>query len=117
MTIIYGVDTDKPFTPVDVREAIIGCFIEAHGEVLEQDLGSLVEEVGKEEFEKMKEINIRQLVRNFFEATYGDFENPTKEALIAVCDKLADFAKSFRQPEIIKKHYGEIMQLVNKLEK
>lgn len=115
MTLIYGVDTDQPFTPTDVREAIIKCFVAAHKKVLEQDLGSLAEEMGKDEFEKIKKINISQLVRNFFEATYGDFEKPTKESLIAVCDRLADFAKSFRQPEIIKKHYDEIMVLVNKL--
>ena len=115
MTIIYGVDTDKPFTAIDVREAIIKCFVVAHKEVLEQDLSSLAEEMGQEEFEKMKEVNVRQLVRSFFEATYGDFENPTKESLIAVCDKLADFAKSFRQPEIIKKHYEEIIGLIKKL--
>lgn len=45
----------------------------------------------------------------------GDFDKPTKEDIFKVLEELKEFAKNFRNPEIIKKHYGEIMQLVEKL--
>ncbi len=54
------------------------------------------------EFERMKRINVEILVRRFFQETGGDFENPTKESLVNVCDNLAEFSKSFRSPKIVK---------------
>jgi len=115
MAIIYGVDTDKQVTPEQVRDAVIECFKQAHSAVLKSDFGKYVEEMKQEEFEKLKEINVAQMVRGYFKEVGGDFEKPTKEMIIKVCDKLAEFAENFRAHDIIKKHYGEIMQLVNKL--
>ena len=116
MVIIYGVDTEKPITPKDVRDAIVRCFVEAHGEILDLMRGTgSATSVSDEDFEKMKKMNVKELIRGFFQEAGGDYENPTKESLIAVCDRLAEFAKNFRKPEVIEKHYGEIMQLMEKL--
>ena len=115
MTRIYGVDPDKKVTPVMVRDAIIRCFVLAHRDVLEKmkeygDVGS------KQEFEKTKKLDVEILIKKMFSEVGGDFDNPTRESIVKVCDKLAEFSKSFRRPEIIKRHYGEIMKLINKME-
>ena len=115
MTEIYGVDISKTITPVMVRDAIIGCFLAAHKEVLD-----LMKEYGtfksEEEFKKMKSLNVEYLIRGIFSDIKADFNNPTKEDLVKVIARLADIAKNFRNPEIVKKHYGEIMTLIDKLE-
>lgn len=113
--IIYGVDTGKPVTPVDVRDAVVECFTQAHKDVLEKQMSALTGVMAPEEVEKIKKLSIRKMIRDYFGEVGGDFEKPTKKSIIAVCDKLADFAKQYRSPEIIKEHYGEIMELVNKL--
>ena len=115
MVFIYGVDTEKPITPENVRDAVVACFTKAHSEVLEQQMSELAQTLSTEEFEKIKKLSVSDMTRSYFGEVGGDFENPTKESIIAVCDKLAEFAKQYRSPEVIKKHYGEIMQLVNKL--
>lgn len=115
MAIIYGVDTDKQFTAEDAREAIARCFTEAHNAVMEEYMRDIDKDATSEELEEMKKINVRQIVRDCFKKTGGDFDNPTKESIIAMLGKLKEFAANFRNQEIIKKHYGEIMELVSKL--
>ena len=112
MSIIYGVDTTKPVTPYDVRDAIVECFILAHSEALD-DLKNYGKELTPIEFENIKEIDIRQLMRNFFSEVGGDYENPTKESIQGVIGKLKEFSVNFRNPEIIEKHASEIAELVN----
>lgn len=102
---IYGVDPDAPLTPLMVRDAIVECFWEAHC----MDTGIAEEE---------KELNksyCKSLVEKAFKDSGGDFSDPTKESVIACTQQLASFAKSFRDPSIIERHYKEIMKLVNKL--
>ena len=68
--------------------------------------------------EKPNEIGreyIKETVINYFIKVHGDFEEPTKEDILKVLDELKGFADGFRSPEIVEKHYMEIMQLVNKL--
>ena len=112
--VIYGVDSSKEVTPAMVKGAILECFSQAHSEVLE-----LMEDYykfsSKEEFEKMKKMNVEFVVKSKFEEVDADFENPKKEDLTRVIDKLAELAANFREPEAIKKHYGEIMLLIEKL--
>jgi len=115
MPIIYGVNTEKPITLMNVRDAIIECFKQAHAEVLEQNYKEVAGGMSEEDFGKLKELNVTQLIRNFFEEVGGDYNEPTKEMLVAVCNKLAEFARKFRGEEIIKKHYGEIMVLLDKV--
>jgi len=109
--IIYGVDTCATVTPPMVRDALISCFKEAHAKELE-DLRSYVN-VTDEEFEKMKEMDVKTLIVTYFAQTGGDFENPTKASMMAVIEKLADFAKNFRDQKVVAAHYENIMKLIN----
>lgn len=112
---IYGVDVSKKVTPLMVRDAIIKCFISAHKEVLDnmKEYGSFK---SRDEFERIKKLNVEYLIRALFSEDGKDFENPTKEDLIQVVSKLAEIAVQFRSPEIVKRHYNEIKQLIEKLE-
>lgn len=112
--LIYGVDPSKKVTSLMVRDAIIKCFTQAHKHIVD-DIKKCDESMSKEELEKMKKINTEMLVKRFFDEISGDYENPTKEDLKKICDKLAEFSTCFRRPETIKKHYGEIMQLMEKI--
>ena len=103
---LYGVDLDKPITPLIVRDAIIECFYKAH--CMDAQLSS-----GKDP--EIDKIYCGTIVKKAFKDTGGDFDKPTKESIMKVLGRLAEFAKTFRNPEIIKKHYNEIMELVNKL--
>ncbi len=111
---IYGVDTSKKVTPIMVRDAIIDCFKQAHDEIL-QTMKEYYEFKSEKEFEELKHLNVKFLVESKFEEVGGDFENPSKRDLIKVIDKLAEYASHFRRPEIIKKHYDEIMKLIRLL--
>jgi hypothetical protein len=110
---IYGVDLSKKITPLMVRDAIIRCFHEAHGEALSElnREGGFDSEAEREGFER---IQIDLIVRSAFEDAKADFDNPTKEDIVKAIDELAKVASGFRKPEIIKKHYSEIMRLVEK---
>ncbi len=112
MSKIYGVDPDKKVTPIVARDAMVACFVKAHSKILE-DLKQY-SDVSEEEFEKVKRLDVELLVKKFFSDVGGDYDHPTKESLIKVCDKLAEFAKNFRNPKIITKHYNEIMSLIKK---
>ncbi len=113
--IIYGVDTNKKITPAKVRDAVIKCFAHAHDEIF-QKLREYGEIKDNRELQKLKNLNAEMIVKHKFEEIGGNFSKPSKQDIIRVCDALAEFASNFRQPEIIKKHYGEIMTLVNKME-
>jgi hypothetical protein len=115
MAIIYGVDTTKPYGPVEVRDAIIECFTKAHSQIMEKDMAESVGDMKPKDLEEMKNLNVQLMIKNYFTEVGGDFENPTKESIIAVCDKLAEFSRNFRVEGIIKKHYNEIMALIEKL--
>ena len=111
---VYGVDLSEKITPLQVRDAIINCFTIAHSDVLEQ-MKECHEFKSEEEYEEMKKIDVKFLIKSKFEKVRGNFNNPTKEDLVKVIDELKEFASNFRKPEIIGKHYEEIMQLINRL--
>lgn len=98
-------ESEKRTTPLMVRDAIVECFNKAHCE----DAGFEAEEGA------LNERYCKSVVEKFFEDAEGEFERPTKESILKVVAKLADFSKNFRNPEVINKHYAEIMDLVNKL--
>ena len=102
---IYGVDTGKEVTPLMVRDAIIECFRQAHC----ADAG-----IGDDDKET-NSLYCKEIVEKAFNDAGGDFNNPSKEDILGALGNLAEFAKNFRNPKIIEKHYGDIMQLVNKL--
>ena len=92
-------------TPLEVRDAIVGCFFKAHCE----DSGLANDDL------EVTRAYCQSIVRKAFGDVDGDFERPTKESITKVMDKLAEFSTGFRNPEIIKKHYDKIMLLVSKL--
>lgn len=111
---IYCVDTSQSVTPEMVRDATVECFIQAHSEVLDS-MKEYHEFKSEEEFEDMKKLDVKLLIETKFKELNADFNHPTKEDIINVINKLAEYAANFRKPEIVKKHYDEILTLVNKL--
>jgi len=113
MTIIYGVDTEKKFTPKDVRNAIVLCFFEAHEEFIEE--ASASKELSKKEQDEARQALVEAIVKKVFRETNVDWDEPTKEGIIKVCDNLGNYSKNFRNPDIIAKHFWEIMKLAQGL--
>jgi len=113
--ISYGVDISKKVTPIMIRDAIIECFTKAHESVLEEmrDYADLKSE---ETLSEMKHKTVKSLVESKFKEVGGDFNNPTKDTLLQVITKLAEYASAFREPIVIDKHFDEIMHLINKLD-
>lgn len=103
MVVVYGLDLEKEITPILVRDAITRCFIEAHRD----DSG--IEDGESEEY-------CIEIVKKAFKETGGDFNYPSKESLVEVIKNLANFSKSFRNQELISKHYNQILEVINKLE-
>ncbi|MHB9019553.1 MAG: hypothetical protein ACYC3G_01595 [Minisyncoccota bacterium] len=111
---IYGIDMHaESATPEQVRDAIVQCFLRAHGDIL-KDFKSY-ENLSEEEFEKIKLTDVLTLIRNFFYETNGDFDKPTKESLLKVIDKLANFSRKFRSSEEVEEHHKELTSLINKI--
>ena len=54
-------------------------------------------EVAFQEYERLKKLNVRALIRNFFTKVNGDYDNPTNESLLNVLDELKEFADNFPQ--------------------
>ncbi|MBD3311522.1 MAG: hypothetical protein GF349_03430 [Candidatus Magasanikbacteria bacterium] len=113
---IYGCDLSKKVTPIMARDAVMECFKEAHNEVLEDMRDYGYKKESDQEFDKIKSLDVEMMVRQKFEDLGADFDNPEKEDIIKVCDKLAEFAKNFRQKDVIEKHYNEIMKILKKIE-
>ncbi|MFH1770144.1 MAG: hypothetical protein ABH828_01165 [archaeon] len=109
---IYGVDLSKPVTPMMVRDALIECFLNAHGSILD-DMKDQYKD--SKEFNQIKEIDIKMTIKKFFKDVGGDFDNPTKESILKVMGKLQEFSANFRKPKIIERHAGQMMLLVEKL--
>ncbi|MBN1156316.1 hypothetical protein JXA85_01765 [Candidatus Woesearchaeota archaeon] len=105
---IYGVDADAEVTATQARDAMIECFYQAHRQLIENSVD--VEE--KQEYSKS---TIKHMIQECFEEVQGDYNNPTVADLMAVCNKLAKFAKRFRGKDIVEKHYREIMSLIKKV--
>ncbi len=114
MTFIYGVDIDRPVSPKDVRDGIVECFAQAHKEQLDK-LKNHHLNVPCDEFEEIKKIEVRQILRKMFEDTGGDYDNPTKESILKALEKLKELALNFRDKSIVEKHYNEILGIIKKL--
>ncbi len=113
---IYGIDPDKKFNNDDVKKAITRCFEEAHENVLKEYDEYNISNMSKEEIDELRTLNIEILINKFLREIGADIKNPKKEDLIELCNKLAKFSKNFRSPKVIKKHYNEIMTLIDKLD-
>jgi len=113
--IIYGVNLSKKITPIMVRNAIIECFIQAHKEILDMT-DEYAEWKSEKEREKFRNLEVELTIKNAFKEAGADFNNPTKENIIRVLDKLAEFAAQFRKPDIVRKHYNEVRLILDKCE-
>lgn len=102
---IFGIDLNSKITPLMVRDAIVLCFWSAHC----KDSGI------KDDEKELNRSYCKSIVEKAFSDSGGDFNNPTKESIVACLNELASFAKSFRDPSIIEKHYNNVMKLVAKL--
>lgn len=109
---IYGVDLEKPINPQDVRDALEECFLKAHSEILKE---TMTGDLPANEQRSLERLNVRQMIRNYFQDVDGDYDKPTKETILGVIENMKVFAKNFRQEELIEKHAGQIMELVNRL--
>ena len=112
---IYGISLDDEITPIKVRDAIIQCFCKADNEIMDQ-LFQSTDFKSAEEGEQKKRNHVKILVKKMFQEVNGDFDNPTKESLIGVIDKCADYAGPVRDEETIHNNYDAIMSLIERLE-
>ncbi|MBN2423270.1 hypothetical protein JXB41_08665 [Candidatus Woesearchaeota archaeon] len=103
-------DLSGEVTPIEVRDAIIECFYQAHKGLLEDKVGAT-----EEDSKVYTRGAVVAIVKTQFSKIKADFNNPTKEDLIKICDELAKLACQFRSCEEIKKHYCEIMELMRRL--
>jgi hypothetical protein len=101
----YGINLDRELTPLIVRDVLVNCFFEAHC----ADAGFIGEE------KATNKSYCGELIKKAFDETGGNFDNPTKGDIAKVLNKLVDFSKSFRKPEVIEKHFNEMKDLVDKL--
>jgi hypothetical protein len=112
---IYGLNLKDEITPIKVRDAIIRCFCEADDEIMNQ-LFQSSDFASAEEGKQKKLKHVEVLIRKMFQEVHGDFNNPTKESLIGVIDKCAEYAAPIRDKETINTNYTAIMILINRLE-
>ncbi len=112
---IYGVNLGETITPVRVRDAIIQCFYEADNEIMNK-LFQSSDFRSAADGEKKKRKHVEVLIKKMFQEVHGDFNNPTKESLIGVIDKCAEYAAPIRDKETINTNYNAIMSLINRLE-
>ncbi|NIP33051.1 hypothetical protein GWN26_12930 [Candidatus Saccharibacteria bacterium] len=111
---IFGVDPGKSLKPKEVRDAIVQCFKAAHQRIIKENKG-ILKELEPEELEEIKNLDIKELIRFYFEKVGGDFDKPTKKSLKAVCDHLRGYARNFRSEEAIRQNYNQIMVLINRI--
>jgi len=104
MPTIYGVDTTKKVTSILVRDAIVACFAQAHCSQTELQGDA-----------KTQDNYCKEIVKKAFAETNGNYENPTKDSIVASIKWLAHFSESFRDEETIKQHFFEITSLVNQI--
>ena len=73
------------------------------------------EKMSEEEFEKIKAMDVKALIKNFFFEVGGDFDKPNKESLLKVINKLADFSRKFRSSEEVDRHHKQLSELITKI--
>ncbi|MEM3373698.1 MAG: hypothetical protein QXE31_00610 [Candidatus Woesearchaeota archaeon] len=101
--------TNKKLTPIQVRDAIIDCFLKAHQEALNNV------QIDEELREKFNKNSVVLIMKDAFKEAGSTFENPTKEILFFSLFYLAKLARNFRNIDIITKHFLEMLKLIDKL--
>ncbi|MEM2130922.1 MAG: hypothetical protein QXM96_00580 [Candidatus Woesearchaeota archaeon] len=100
----------KKLTSIEVRDAIVDCFLEAHKEALSNVL------VPDEMREKFNRNSVILIVKEAMRKAQGNYDNPTKETLFFSLFYLAELAKNFRDIDLIVKHFKEMLNLIDKLD-
>lgn len=67
------------------------------------------------DFKKLEYEDMKKRVFDLIVENKGNPEIPTKEDLIYVVGELKRFTLKFRNPCVVEKHAGEIMELINRL--
>ncbi len=80
------------FSPREVRDAVLECFIEAQGD---NELGTL-------------------MVKEQFRKAAVSFDDPTKEGLYKVIGNLAEIASSFRDKQTIYENYNKLTAMIDR---
>jgi hypothetical protein len=98
---------------------MIRCFAEAHSKELD-GMRSFRKFESDEHFEDFKMQYVRVFIKGMFCAAgfcsgNGTYENPTKNSLLKVIEKLKEYSADFRGQDIIDRHAAEVMLLVKKL--
>lgn len=107
MAKIFGVDIEKAFSPLEVRDAIVKCFADAEA----CDLTGNVDAKASEAEMKISEEKIRRI----FDELGEDYDKPTKESLIRLIERLRKHAIIFRDKEMVARHFSAITELIEKL--
>jgi Zn-dependent oligopeptidase len=110
-TTIYGVDTSKKVTEIQVRDAIIECFSQAHHCVMEE-IKNFNDISSDDRITKLKKKTVLKIIKEKFMDVGGDFNHPTKQNLVDVVEKLSEYSSKYRQPNVIDKNVSEIMLLI-----
>jgi hypothetical protein len=115
MAMIFGVQTDKPYTAIQVRDALLACFIKAHEPAQKEQIKEIIKGMNEVGAEKLVQVNIEQNVYNAFRTTGGSFDAPTKASILKAMDALKEFSKQFRSTEVIERNYQDMLTLVKGL--
>jgi len=110
--LIYGLDPNGSFTTIDVRDAIIRCFFQAHNKEIEKIFKDLCFQ-DEQQSKEFKQQHTELLIRTFFNDVNADFDHPTKQSLIDVVNKCKQFAQSFRDQTIIEENAALIQTLID----
>lgn len=116
MTKIFCVDTDKEYNIKDVRDAMVECFVRFHNDyVMDKDetLDLISDQIDLNQVKEFKEDYIKELVRKFFKDVDVDFDNPDREGIIKVLDRMRDFSVKYRDRKIIEDNYSAIKKLLD----
>lgn len=108
---IYGVDTSKKVTELQVRDAIIQCFLQAHNCILEE-IKNISDISSDQKMTQLKRKTVLSIIHQIFQEIDADFNHPTKQNLLEVVEKLAEYSSKYNQPNIIDRNVSEIMLLI-----
>lgn len=98
----------RTLSPIRARGLVVQCFLQAQQETFRRASERMGSQPSDEELAKM----IEGAVRLAFRSTKGDFERPTKQALLAAVQQLAVKAAAMgTPPDVIEEHRSELGRL------
>ncbi|MBU1087553.1 MAG: hypothetical protein KKD05_08590 [Candidatus Omnitrophica bacterium] len=102
----------KDLNPQKARDLIIKCFFEAQKETFKR----AKQKFGKSSDDTDVSQRIISVVKLTFQQINADFDQPTKESLLKVIERLAAMSASWGTPEdIIEHHKKQIQRVLSQL--